>query len=241
MANSSWINFGASVIGPSHIKRHSPNQDAFKATSKKWGDAVVVSDGVGSCPTSEYGSLAACRAVVFEAEEYCLTGDVNRLLTNIRRRWLKILEPFKPEKSAATCLFAIRPNEGDILLGMLGDGLISVLKANGGYEELSDDKEDSFGNLTAALSKDTKPDEWRILTVPQNQCRAVLLCTDGVSEDISDKEKFIRNMYDEAKERPDFAVTREIYKMLRNWPTPKHSDDKTIVCLCRYGDKNEQR
>ena len=64
MVTSQWRHFGISVRGPGHVRACLPNQDAFHVDSYKWGDVAVVSDGVGSCPTSEHGSSAACRAVV---------------------------------------------------------------------------------------------------------------------------------------------------------------------------------
>ncbi len=58
-----WKSFGASVLGPSHITEGLPNQDAWMSFHHTWGDGIVVSDGVGSKPFSNFGSDAGCLAV----------------------------------------------------------------------------------------------------------------------------------------------------------------------------------
>lgn len=237
---SKWRHLGTSVRGPGHVRAGVPNQDAFHVHSYKWGDVAVVSDGVGSCPASEHGSSAACRAVVESIESWTLEGaDVNALLERIYCNWLKWVKPFRPCESAATCLFAFRPVEGDMIFGMLGDGLIAILKNGGSYVELCDNKEDCFSNQTAALSAETRTAQWRVTVIAQEECNAVLLCTDGVADDLrpESREAFVRWVFEKGQPLSIVSMTRGIRKMLENWPTPKHTDDKTIACLFRREEK----
>ena len=235
-----WESFGASVRGPSHVRAWLPNQDSYGVVSHMWGDVGIVSDGVGSRPTSEYGSDAACRAVVMAAWDWeNMANDVDALLERIHLNWLACIKPFDPRKSAATCLFSFRPANGRIILGMLGDGLIAVLKTDGTVKELTEDKDGSFSNQTDALSENTKPKQWRTASVAQEECLAVLLCTDGVADDLlpERRDAFVRHIYEQGQKLAPATVARELRKMLEDWPVPKHSDDKTLVCLYRCEDE----
>ncbi len=233
MVTVRWKSFGASVRGPGHVRVCVANQDSFRVASHIWGDVAVVSDGVGSCRNSEYGSIAACTAVVRTAESWNEIHNIDALAVQIHTSWLDHIQPFKPKCCAATCLFAIRPAEGRMILGMLGDGLVAVLKTDGSYMELCEDKDDRFSNQTAALSEKTPLEQWRTASIAQEECCAVLLCTDGVADDLlpEKREAFVRHIYTQGQKFAAVTVARELRRMLENWPVPKHSDDKTLVCL----------
>jgi serine/threonine protein phosphatase PrpC len=236
-----WKSFGASVCGLGHVRSGLPNQDAF-ALATHWHDGAVVavSDGVGSCPHSDIGSAAACRAVLSSASKYCRSRRKSRknksakLSKAIHQDWLRRLSGLSPRDCSATCLFAVVPNNGAVLLGMLGDGLAAALKTTGEVITLSDDKTDSFSNLTSALSMEFFPAQWRFLFLPVRECRAVLLCTDGVADDILPEktEDFVRSLILHYANLPEESVNSELAYMLEHWTTAGHTDDKTIVCLC---------
>ena len=234
MVATRWKSFGASVRGPGHLRAGAPNQDSFRIVKRLWGDVAVVSDGVGSRPTSEYGSAAACRAVVCTAQNWKeMNDDRERFVSGIHKKWLDCVKPFDPNDSSATCLFAFRPTEEQIILGMLGDGLIAVLKTDGSYMELCENKNNGFSNQTDALSENTQICQWQTAAIAQEECLAVLLCTDGVSDDLVPERRadFAQNIYGQGQTLAAVTATGELRKMLENWPVPKHSDDKTLVCL----------
>ncbi len=233
MVASRWKSFGASVRGPGHARMCMPNQDYYIVASCIWGDVIVVSDGVGSCPTSEWGSAAACRAVLSVARSWSEKEGVGALVERIQSTWLERVKPFEPNKSSATCLFAIRPQTGQITLGMLGDGLIVALKTDNSCLELTEDKEDAFSNQTEALTANTHFNQWRTAFVSQKECCALLLCTDGIADDLlpDKRQAFARHIYEQGQRFAAVTVAREVRKMLEEWPVPHHSDDKTLVCL----------
>ena len=236
MVMSNWKTFGASVRGPGHIRSGLPNQDALKTYRNTLCEVAVVSDGVGSLRTPEYGSKAACRAVIRAARNWKQMDEkTDLLLAEIHQNWLAEVEPFSPEESSATCLFVIRPKQGKIVVGMLGDGLAAILRTDGSYEELIDNKEDNFSNQTAALSRETKIIHWKTLLMDQDECCAVVLCTDGVADDLLPDKRadFVRNLYAQGQNFAVVTLVRGVRKMLENWSVPKHSDDKTLVCMCR--------
>ena len=237
MVVAQWKSLGACVRGPGHYRACMPNQDSFKIVQRSWGNSAAVSDGVGSRSTSHYGSHEACRAVITAAQNWKNMNDnAEQLVERIHANWLSGIKPFNPKDCAATCLFAIRPTEGQIVLGMLGDGLIGVIKTDGSYLELVEDKNNNFSNQTTALSERITIHDWRTMLIPQEECVAILLCTDGVSDDLlpDKREGFMRHIYQQVNRLSLITATRNLRKMLEKWPVPKHSDDKTLVFLYKY-------
>jgi len=229
-----WKSFGASVRGPAHITEGLPNQDAWTAFHRVWGDGIVVSDGVGSKPFSRFGSRAACLAVKFAAHACCNNNEIARdtLLNHIQSNWLSLVAPLQPRDCAATCLFALRM-EGSIHMGMLGDGLACVVKHDGSVVSLAENKTQSFSNVTAALSPNASAKDWRYVSLPQAQCMVVLLSTDGVADDLLDMDGFVTNFAEDHRDLACASANRRVCQMLEHWPVPRHSDDKTLACLCR--------
>jgi len=229
-----WKSFGASVRGPGHIASGTPNQDSWAAFHHTWGDGVVVSDGVGSKPLSDFGSNAACLAVACTAHASRNNGfDKVPLANRIKDDWLSLIAPLDPRECAATCLFAFKLRDGAIRLWALGDGLAAVLKTDGSVASLSEDKSQGFSNTTTALSPNVSAKDWRHLSLPEEECNAILLCTDGVADDLDDVAGFVKGFIEAHRGLAALSANRRIREMLEHWPTPKHTDDKTIACLFR--------
>jgi serine/threonine protein phosphatase PrpC len=236
-----WRSFGASVIGPGHIASGSPNQDAWMGFHHVWGDGIAVSDGLGSKPLSDFGSHAACLAVARAVHACRNIPVVNQpILTDmIKSKWLALLAPLNPGDCAATCLLAFRRQDGFVSLGLLGDGLAAAVKADGSIVSLADDKSEGFSNITVALSPQVTSSDWRWLSMPEDECQSILLCTDGVSDDLSDVDGFVKGLSDAHRDLSSVSAARRVRETLANWPTPKHSDDKTIACLFRKEVEDE--
>jgi serine/threonine protein phosphatase PrpC len=244
-----WCSFGASVIGPGHISTSKPNQDAWLSFHNSWGDGIAVSDGLGSKPLSEFGSLFACRSVkrathsLSRADDIAkgLTGDDrSRFLESIHSNWLEMVKPLPPRDASATCLFAFSLGDGRIWAGMLGDGCVAVAKKDGGVVILADDKSSSFSNMTSALSATFDDRHWQLSSIPEDETLAIILCTDGVSDDLEDIKGFVQGFIEAYCGLPVVSAARSAREMLENWPTPKHSDDKTIACLFKREPDDEQ-
>ena len=235
-----WKSFGASVRGPSHIAEGLPNQDAWAAFHHVWGDGIVVSDGVGSKPFSNFGSHAVCRAVERAAHACCVSGEIERnsLFSSLQDNWLRLIAPLEPRDCAATCLLALRM-DGAMHLGMLGDGLAAAVMRDGTVVSLSENKTQGFSNITTALSSNVSAKDWQYLSLPGDQCVGVLLCTDGVADDLDNADGFVTSFVEAHRNLASVSASRRIHEMLENWPTPRHSDDKTIACLCREEVVNE--
>lgn len=225
------------MIGPGHIATGKPNQDAWASFHHPWGEGVVVSDGLGSKPHSDWGSAAACRAVEIAvsslSQSTLYESTQATLLARIRDEWLKAIEPLSPRDSAATCVFAVADPSGRIHLGILGDGAVVAVLDDGSVTALTEDKTGGFSNMTSALSPSVGAESWQVATIPVAECLAVVLCTDGVSDDLEDLEGFARGFAKTYAGVASVTASRRIRDMLSNWPVPKHSDDKTLVCFVR--------
>jgi len=240
MLDQLWNCWGASVIGPLHVKAGIPNQDSWKARRYKWGNVIVVSDGLGSKPHSDHGSKAACLAVFEAAKSFQNSPDANivDILRLIHANWLVKIAPLSPSDCSATCLFALQI-KGRITLGRLGDGMIVAL---GGTEEnnfiLNDNKQDSFSNFTNSLQQEFRPEQWETLSIESTVCNAVVLCTDGISDDLLPEKQitFAQNFYFSYRKMKSKERNKDIKRWLKNWPVPGHSDDKTIACIFKKGE-----
>jgi len=160
------------------------------------------------------------------------------LFEHIRRLWLSNVAPLSPRDCAATCLFAFR--QCDLFhVGMLGDGLAAAIRSDGSVLSLLEDKSQGFSNITSALSPDVSSQNWCYMSLPADQCTAVLLCTDGVSDDLDNADGFVTGLVAAYRPLAATSASRHLRQMLENWPTPRHNDDKTIACLCREDATNE--
>jgi len=209
---------------------------------RKWGNVVVVSDGLGSKAHSAHGSKAACLAVFDAAKSYRNNSEANivDILRLIHANWLVKIAPFSPSDCSATCLFAVQ-TEGIITLGRLGDGMIAVLgEAEKHCLILSDNKQDSFLNYTDSLHQEFKPDQWETTTIESAECKAVVLCTDGISDDLLPEKQmnFVQELYSAYADLESEERRRDLKRWLSEWPVPGHSDDKTIACLFKKGGFN---
>jgi serine/threonine protein phosphatase PrpC len=240
MSDFVWNSWGVSVIGPSHLKTGIPNQDSWMARRYSWGNVIVVSDGLGSKPYSDCGSKAACLAVFEAAKSYQKNkqANIDVIPRLVHANWLVKVGPLPPSDCAATCLFAIQIEE-DIILGRLGDGMIVVYcESEKDCFILSDDKQDSFSNYTYSLHSEFRPEHWEIATVKSARCMAIVLCTDGISDDLLPEKQldFAAELYNAYRDVSCQKRTRDVRAWLNNWPVPGHSDDKTIACLFKQGD-----
>ena len=240
MLNQRWNSWGASVIGPLHVKAGIPNQDSWIARQYTWGNVVVVADGLGSKAHSDKGSKAACLAVCEAAKRYRNNPEAKILdiLRLIHANWMLNIAPFSSSDCLATCLFAIQMAE-IITLGRLGDGIIvAVGDAKENCLILSDNKQDSFSNYTNSLCQTFKPNQWEIATIKSAECNVAILCTDGISDDLLPEKQmtFAQALYSTYADMEPRKRTRDVKRWLIAWPVPGHADDKTIACLFKQGD-----
>ena len=221
MNKDKWITWGVTTIGPSHERSGLPNQDFWSSETFEWGDVVVVADGLGSLPKSDLGSRAICRSVI-EASKIFFKSKTNNIeniriedfLRLINAIWLAEISPHRSRECSSTCLFAIL-NGDMILLGQLGDGLIIASSNNSNGKILNESKEDSFSNVTYSIRSNFQFEQWRYAFLNASDYKSVLLCTDGISDDLvpGTEHEFAKRIYEEYNDN----IPRKRYYKILDW------------------------
>lgn len=223
--------FGATVRGPAHVANGLPNQDAWLRARTGNHCVVVVSDGLGSKPHADIGSRAACRAVVDAVRVWRRNplAATEVLLGLIHLLWRARIAPRAQEDCACTCLFTVVGPDGEGVAAQLGDGLLAIHDGSS-VSALSRREGDAFVNETTGLGLTTRLAAWRTAAVPAGS-RCILLCTDGVSDDLIPEKlpEFIDWLGEDVRSKREPHRRHFLARALRDWPTPKHLDDKTIA------------
>lgn len=230
MSKKIWQSWGASVCGLHHVRLNQPCQDYWREFHESWGDLVVVCDGLGSRPYSGLGARMACAATGLAASMLEKTATAADFTAMLHAFWLKLVNPEKADECGCTCLFAL--TRGDRLwLGQLGDGMIATV----GQQVFSFTHEYDFLNVTDCLEHGHYPELWHLAEFPAYTVQAVILGTDGISADIPMRLRLglAEEFFNEFQL---YAVPLRYMKtleILRNWPVPENTDDKTLACLCK--------
>lgn len=232
-----WKIFDVSLIGPKHQVAQTPNQDNAIAVTLKHCDIIMVADGLGSHALSHIGSQAVCRAVIKACkavDEQIENIDPSHFLRLVHTLWLVILQEKSLAQCGTTALIAIR-TQNKIHLFALGDGMVAVLDKN--YHThflLSHDKRE-FGNITQAMNEQFDESNWQKYEYPVDNTLMVMLCTDGIADDIQQdkKQQWILDFYQHYQHDTVKQISYDIKKWLKKWPVKHHHDDKSMACLLR--------
>lgn len=226
--------FGSSVIGPAHERQGLPNQDAWIYRSTDRYDCAVVADGLGSRRESERAASSICQAMVSAADHLIgassASFDPSVFLGDALERFAGALKGLTRCDCGTTCLGCLR-TYGKVHLFLYGDGLVAAVCRDGRIVRLEDDKSESFSNLVSALDPEVVETSWLYRAVPESDCLAVVLCTDGISDDLEDADGFLFSFVEEYSRLSVEEANQAIGEMLRRWPVAFHADDKTIACL----------
>lgn len=225
-----WVAW--SVIGPAHKELNIPNQDAFRIYSDGKFCLAVVCDGIGSSKFGGKGAELAIKAII---EAVCYwrgaeTTDISILLKMISLFWKAKVPKNNYTDYNTTCLFVLLEEQGKCICAQLGDGVI-ILNLEKEKSIISSDME--FGNITTGIGNLNKISDWKVFEFEFNRkTDSVLLATDGISEDINEGDEYhfvkeLRAKLSKTKKRNRYKY---LHELLTDWPTPYHSDDKTI-CL----------
>ena len=215
--NTLFKPYGASVIGPTHLKKNKPNQDAFGYENLNNGIQIIaVSDGHGGelhCH-SERGSKIAVDVALSLCKAYFMNWDAStpiesiefdldeNLAMAIHEAWLQRiqLEAEFEDKTQFGCtlLVAIR-TENRLFFLQLGDGKIATIYEDGVvYFPIPKDDYAST-HLTNSLAQDRA---WLFMKsfsmALEESIHMVVLATDGVENaypyDYYDDANFYLNL-----------------------------------------------
>ena len=172
--------------GENHIKMGVPNQDAVGFDFMNDDFVLAVSDGVGSCKKSEYGSRMAvsiCIDLFKEVNEEKIEQDEKILITEILKRW-KMAFGNDCNDYCATLQAVMKFGKKAYLIS-LGDGFVAITSE--GMKTISPDDKRAFTNETKCLSKSLEiEDFWtNCFDLDTNLDYTAIACTDGVSNAIT--------------------------------------------------------
>jgi Protein phosphatase 2C len=242
-ADFAVVAFGVSVCGPRHRAERSKNQDAWIRARGSFGHLIVVSDGLGSRPASAIGSRAACIAVRSAARLWpgVAVAPPSHFVRLVEILWLLAVAPRDPSTCAATCAFALREPDGQIIFGGIGDGLALLRAASGDVQTYGGRRHSDFGNETRALGAAHTIADWWIEIDSAARKRAVALVTDGIADDLDPTRvgAFIDWLIQDIAPLPSVDRRRTLRRELEQWPVPGHLDDKSLAVLTEMGVAEE--
>ena len=240
--------FGASVIGPMHLQREIPCQDAC-AYAAAVSDAIViaVADGLGSAAKSDAGAQLA----VSSAFEYCMAAlastqgeetllyDMVRSATAHAREKLESLaqaEACKLRDLGCTLILAVATGR-QLAVAHVGDGAVVAL-VGGCLSLVSGPGDSEYTNEVVPLTSMEWQDALRIVTVDAS-VSGIAVFTDGcqraafrkVEDAVVPFDKFFNPIFEYANTVSDLTEgANEIAELLASAKLCENSDDdKTLV------------
>jgi hypothetical protein len=166
------------------------------------------------------------------------TADPFHLVRLVEVLWPLLLSPRSPDECATTCLFALRERGGHLILAGIGDGLGILRKPDGALATYGGRRESDFGNETGALGAPHRLDDWWIATDAPGGGRAVVLASDGVSDDLEPTRLggFVEWLVHDLGDLPRPVRQRRLRRELHSWPVPHHVDDKTLAVMAETAE-----
>ncbi|SIT08145.1 Serine/threonine protein phosphatase PrpC [Thalassolituus maritimus] len=221
--------FSASVIGPGHVSDGLPNQDYQLHRQAQHCWCAVVCDGMGSRPDSGIGSREAAKAVWASVKSLPFDVPDKVLVQTFYQGWLQQLKLLNigAADAVTTCLLVWGLPDGRFRYAHLGDGLLA--SPRGVISECEDER---FSNETTGLGISRQLSDWRFgVGSLKDYGGCLVLMTDGISEDLTDVSAFTACLAGTLKTKSYRVGKRWLNRLCNDWPTPGHSDDKTIVVV----------
>lgn len=227
--------FGLAVRGPAHRSARRPCEDAWRGTLFPDGACIAISDGLGSHVEAARGSRSAVASATKSFREWRRYRGVEPvwLLRLLEARWRLSVAPARPSDCAATCLLGGWTVETGLVAAALGDGVMLLCEAGNPPRVLSARPTGHALDETRALGTDHRLTDWTVFLLQPVAPWALILATDGVADDLVPEKlgEFTSWLLDELGNLPPKIRQARLREALENWPTPGHSDDKTIAVL----------
>ncbi len=239
--------FGASVIGPLHVQKNLPCQDAWAFSAALSGTGVIaVADGLGSASKSEVGARLAVDTAVASVKEAFAIADSVAPLDQIGLAAVKhareALEKRSSEeecslKDLACTMIVAALSQGCLAVAHIGDGAVVAQTADG-LLLISGPGESEYANEVVPLTAIDWQESLRIVDGISG-VRSLAVFTDGCQraafrkheETFEPFEGFFRPIFSYAHELTDIAEgEKEIQALLSSKKICENSeDDKTLA------------
>ncbi|WP_144168258.1 PP2C family serine/threonine-protein phosphatase [Shewanella algae] len=221
-----------SVRGPGHIRSGLPNQDYLMCGC--WGPywAAVVCDGMGSRTRSDIGSREAAKAALQSVKMLGFEVNNRVIVETLYRQWLARLKQLhiQPTEAVTTCILVWGVSDGSFRYGHLGDGLLASPRM-----PISCALGSAFSNETTGLGISKHLSDWQFGSgTLREHDNSLFLMTDGISEDLTNPTAFCGYLSEVLLHKNTRQAKKWLHRQLSDWPTPGHSDDKTLLMLRHY-------
>ena len=221
----SW--FGGSIAGAAHRRTGQPNQDAWAARKDHTnGEVVVVADGLGSRERAADSARAACWAAITALGLADESADVTSVLSLIEALYEVRVGQWPRESTGSTCLVS-RRTQRDWWVAQVGDGAALIVPRDR-PPELLQPRTSAWLNHTEVLKRSAR---WHWQRLERRETEAVILMSDGVSDDLRDDrlDRFCALAISLARAPTQRSRSGRVIAELRRWPVPHSNDDKTLV------------
>lgn len=240
--------FGTSVIGPLHIQRGIPCQDAcaYEILSSGWG-VIAVADGLGSAPKSDIGAKSVVdaaiktwkAAIAAKKKDEINYGEILREIVFSARKTLeaRAIEEKCFLRELACTIIVVLTYEDTIAVAHVGDGAV-VVKTNDGLKLISEPEESEYVNEVVPLTSKKWEKSLRIsANVSDVECVAAF--TDGcqraallrTQNGLQPYDRFFEPLFTYAQELDNLIYgEQDIRDLLASQKMSENSeDDKTLV------------
>ncbi len=251
----SYLIFGSSVIGQSHIAMKRGIDDAYGFLQKDDSAILIVADGAGSAKYSKYGAekivdsfkykfessdYKSCpEKFIIETTEYA-RNEIEKMasngLDNIKKEYIKSYKDF------ASTMIVVLAIGNKWYAGHIGDGA-SVRSYNNKFDIISPPYESEYVNETVFITSDNYK-EFLNITSGDN-FNEIYAFTDGIQRGVIDVNNGIQKPFEPFfKYLSNFALSvdnvdeasNNINDMLLNKFSEISDDDKTLVIMVNKGE-----
>ncbi|MEO0284855.1 MAG: PP2C family serine/threonine-protein phosphatase [candidate division WOR-3 bacterium] len=233
---------GGSVIGPSHLRKNLPCQDAcaYKVSQNKV--IVAVADGLGSASKSNEGATFVVKEIVdsLEKEEKLNKRNLKKYIGLSREKLKrKAIECGGKFEDFASTLIVVVVERRKVIVAHIGDGAV-VGQTKNGLEVLSYPEESEYINEVIPLTYENWERHLRF-SIYNKKFECIAVMTDGCHRAAFKKEKdtlipfegFFNPIFSYSKKIKDPKEgTEEIIKLLSSKKINEYmEDDKTLLII----------
>ena len=209
------------------------NQDRFLIRHDNKSVNICVADGLGSSKMSHIGAEQAVKTMSDVLQN---SIGLDQLSFTFKQAWK---ENFSNEINMYdTTIRFFQLTSESINYGGIGDG-VTLIKHDDFY--IKDHNNNSFTNQTESVNSPTYSQEFKKYSIPYYNLQAVMIATDGISEDIEEDqlENMLNIIINQILSDEDRFI-KHMVQLIDSWPVKTNHDDKTVVFLVkRVVIKNE--
>ena len=210
-----------------------PNQDYIDLFENEDVLIATVSDGLGSSKKSLDGAKIACKIVIQELQSFQTFSNLqllNELIIMCWEKEIKRLSDSLSDYRTTNSFVAVFKKSQKIIVGQLGDGLVS-LRIDGLFRYLQSATKD-FSNETECLGSG-RNDNFNIALYEFGHSFDFLITTDGIGDELEiEKNETLHDYLKNKFKDIDPSIRNDILKQeIEDFVNEKNNDDKSLIFI----------